>query len=176
MRNRRTSLLVAVALGASALGVYAAAENPSGSASAATYEQRHGLPDAELLATNNTAVITDPADPRLNDRLKDFARQVERIIDEGGGKAGGSELLDGVFAGEAGLTFERSRSFDVDRVSDDELHTIADTIRARFGQQSVLTFDRLPASDPAADAVELDVPGVSAQELRDGLLADLQAR
>ena len=58
--------------------------------------------DAEIFATNNTAVITDPADPRLNDRLKDFARQVERIIDEGGGKARGSELLDGVFAGDAG--------------------------------------------------------------------------
>src|ERR1041384_391298 len=90
--------------------------------------------DAEIFATNNTAVITDPADPRLNDRLKDFARQVERIVEEGGGKDRGSELLDGVFAGDAGLTFERSRSFDVDRVSDDELHTIADTIRARFGQ------------------------------------------
>jgi hypothetical protein len=24
-----------------------------------------GLPDAEIFATNNTAVITDPADPRL---------------------------------------------------------------------------------------------------------------
>ena len=42
--------------------------------------------DAEIFATNNTAVITDPADPRLQDRLKDFANQVERIIDEGGGK------------------------------------------------------------------------------------------
>lgn len=132
--------------------------------------------DAEIFATNNTAVITDPADPRLNDRLKDFARQVERIIDDGGGKARGSELLDGVFAGDAGLTFERSRSFDVDRVSDAELHTIADTIRARFGQQSVLTFDHLPADSPDVDAVLLDVPGVSASALRTGLLNDAEAR
>ena len=109
--------------------------------------------DAEIFATNNTAVITDPADPRLQDRLKGFANQVERIIDEGGGKARGSELLDGVFAGDAGLTFERSRVFDVDRVSEDELHTIADTIRARFGQQSVLTFDHLPAHSDDVDAV-----------------------
>ncbi len=103
--------------------------------------------DAEIFATNNTAVITDPADPRLNDRLKDFARQVERIIDDGGGAPRGSELLDGVFSFDGATTFERSREFDVDRVVRDELHTIADTIRARFGQQSVLTFDRLPAGD-----------------------------
>ena len=44
--------------------------------------------DAEIFATNNTAVITDPADPRLNDRLTDFARQVTRIISEGGGRPG----------------------------------------------------------------------------------------
>ncbi len=125
--------------------------------------------DAEIFATNNTAVITDPADPRLDDRLKDFARQVERIIDDGGGVPLGSELLDGVFAGDAGLTFERSRVFDVDRVSDDELHTIADTMRARFGQQSVLTFDHLPAGAEDVDAVQLEVPGVSAVALRNGL-------
>ncbi len=132
--------------------------------------------DAEIFATNNTAVITDPADPRLQDRLKGFANQVERIIDEGGGKPRGSELLDGVFAGDTGLTFERSRVFDVDRVSDDELHTIADTIRARFGQQSVLTFDHLPAHSDDVDAVLLDVPGVSASALRTGLANDAEAR
>lgn len=132
--------------------------------------------DAEIFATNNTAVITDPADPRLKDRLKAFAHQVERIIDDGGGVPRGSELLDGVFAGDAGLTFERSRVFDVDRVSDDELHAIADAIRARFDQQSVLTFDRLPADHPDVDAVQLQVPGVSASALRNGLLNDAEAR
>jgi hypothetical protein len=75
-----------------------------------------------------------------------------------------------------GTTFERSREFDVDRVSDDELHDIAETIRRRFLQQSVLTFDYLSANDPDANAIELEVPHVSAKALRDGLLADADAR
>ncbi len=128
--------------------------------------------DAEIFATNNTAVITDPADPRLKDPLIGFERQVELIIADGGGKPRGSELLDGVFASDEGTTFERSRRFDVNRVDDEELHTIANEIRERFDQRSVLTFDR--GGD--ADAVELEVPGVSAQALRDGLLADQEAR
>jgi len=134
--------------------------------------------DAEIFASNNTAVITDPADPRLDDPLVGFERDVSRIIENGGGLARGSQLLDGVFfsAEQNTTTLERSRVFDVDSVEEDELHTIADTIRGRFAQQSVLTFDRLPASDPRADAVRLDVPGVTAQDLRDGLLADVEAR
>jgi hypothetical protein len=136
------------------------------------------LPDAEIFATNNTAVITDPGDPRLQDPLTGFARQVERLVERGGGKPRGSELLDGVFfSSERGTTtFERSRVFDVDRVADDELHAIADSIRARFAQESVLTFDYLPAADAEADAIELEVPGVTAQALRAGLLADETAR
>ncbi len=51
--------------------------------------------DAEIFATDNTATITDPRDPRLDDHLKGFARRVERIIDDGGGRPRGSELLDG---------------------------------------------------------------------------------
>ena len=100
------------------------------------------------------------------------------MIEDGGGRVRGSDLLDGVFfSAEAGTTtFERSRVFAVGGVEPDELHTIADTIRARFGQQSVLTFDRLAASDPAVDAVELDVPSVTADELRTGLLDDPAAR
>src|SRR5262245_16627439 len=80
--------------------------------------------DAEIFATNNTAVITDPADPRLQDRLKGFERAVERIVDDGGARPRGSELLDGVFFNGETTTFERSRVFDVDRLDDDELHTI----------------------------------------------------
>ena len=137
-----------------------------------------GPPDAEIFATNNTAVITDPDDPRLDDKLKEFGRDVERIIEAGGGDARGSELLDGVFFSfdEGTTTFERSRRFDVDRVDDDELHTIADTIRDRHDQQSVLTFDHLPRHDDEVNAIELEVPGVTAQALRDGLLADATAR
>jgi Ca2+-binding RTX toxin-like protein len=126
--------------------------------------------DAEIFATNNTATITDPKDPRLKDRLEGFARRVTRIIEHGGGRARGSELLDGVFAGDE-LTFERSRRFDVDRVSDGELRDIAETIRRRFLQQSVLTFD--PHGE--IDAVELEVPGVSAKDLREGLQEDPDA-
>ena len=92
-------------------------------------------------------------------RSKGFARQVERIIADGGGRPRGSELLDGVFSFDRARRRSSARArFDVDRVSDDELHTIADTIRSRFGQQSVLTFDRLPAGDRDVDAIELDVP------------------
>ena len=43
---------------------------------------------------------------------------------------------------------------------------------AAFLQQSVLTFDHLQPSDPDADAIELEVPHVTAQALRNGLLAD----
>ena len=135
-------------------------------------------PDAEIFATNNTAVITDPADPRLDDPLKAFAREVERIVERGGGTPRDSQLLDGVFfSSDLGTTtFERSRAFDVDHVAEDELHGIADGIRARFQQQSVLTFDHLPRGDDEVDAIELEVPGVTAQALRDGLLADATAR
>lgn len=133
--------------------------------------------DAEIFATNNTAIITDPADPRLDDPLIEFEREASRLIAEGGGRVRGSDLLDGVFfsADSGTTTFERSRVFAVDSVEPDELHTIADTIRARFAQQSVLTFDRLPASDPRVDGVELDVPSVTADELRTGLLNDREA-
>ncbi len=134
------------------------------------------LPDAEIFATNNTAVITDPDDPRLRDKLTGFAHEVERIVQRGGGSPRGSRLLDGVFASAEATTFERSRRFDVDHVADDELHAIADKVRGRFGQQSVLTFDHLPRGDDEVDAIELEVPGVTAQALRDGLLADQAAR
>ena len=144
-------------------------------ASAAAHDR---LPDAEIFATNNTAVITDPGDPRLRDKLTGFAHEVERIVERGGGSPRGSELLDGVFfSSDLGTTtFERSRQFDVDDVADDELHAIADDVRGRFGQQSVLTFDHLPRGDDEVNAIELEVPGVTAQALRDGLLADQTAR
>jgi hypothetical protein len=134
--------------------------------------------DAQIFATNNARVITDPADPQLADPLNAFARQVERIVEQGGGDSRGSQLLDGVFfdSDRQTTTFERSREFDVERVDDEELHTIADTVRSRFSQSSVLTFDLLPPGDPEVNAVELEVPGVSAQALRDGLLADQEAR
>ena len=143
---------------------------------AAAHGQRP--PDAEIFATSNTALITDQKDPRLRARLHRFADRVERIVEDGGGTARGSELLDGVFFSSdlGGTTFERSRRFDVDHVDDDELHDIAETVRRRFLQQSVLTFDHLTPHDADADAILLEVPGVSARDLRDGLLADQEAR
>jgi RTX calcium-binding nonapeptide repeat (4 copies) len=96
---------------------------------------------------------------------------VERIIAEGGARPRGSELLDGVFFGDE-LTFERSRRFEVDRAGDDELHDIAETIRRRFLQQSVLTFD----PHGPINAVLLEIPGVSAEALQKGLTEDQEAR
>ena len=141
----------------------------------------HGtrLPDAEIFATNNTAVITDPADPRLSDPLRAFERKVERIVERGGGGvARGSQLLDGVFFSSdlQTTTFERSRDFDVDRVTRRELHDIAERVRQRFDQESVLTFDYPEHPWDPVDGVEVEVPGLDAQHLRDGLLADAEAR
>ena len=133
-----------------------------------------GAPDAEIFATNNTALITSQNDPRLDDRLYRFADRVEHIVRDGGGKPRGSELLDGVFF-DGSLTFERSRRFDVDHVSRGELNGIAETVRRRFLQGSVLTFDHLDRRDPDVDAIELDVPHVSAKALRDGLVKDPEA-
>ena len=88
-----------------------------------------------------------------------------------------SDLLDGVFfdSGSGETTFERSRRFRVARADPAELRAIAGRVAARFHQSAVLTFDDLRPGDPAADAVELEVPGVSADDLRAGLLADREA-
>lgn len=136
------------------------------------------LPDAEIFATNNTAVITDPDDPRLDDPLRIFEVQVDLAILRGGGIPRRSQLLDGVFYSSElqTTTFERSRDFDVDHVTPRELHDIAVRVRQRFDQQSVLTFDYPERPSDPVDAVEVEVPGVTAQALRDGLLADPEAR
>jgi hypothetical protein len=136
------------------------------------------LPDAEVFAANATEVITDPADPRLDARLAGFRQQVGRIIRRGGGRSGASELLDGVFFSSilGFATFQRSREFDVDSVTRRQLRAIADSLRRRFHQQSVLTFDYPERRSDAVDAVELEVPGVGTRRLRDGFAADQQAR
>src|ERR1700730_12664438 len=54
-------------------------------------------PRAEIFATSNTAIITDPRDPRLSDRLTGFEHQVDDIIDDGGADAGRATLVAGVF-------------------------------------------------------------------------------
>jgi hypothetical protein len=144
----------------------------------AAFARGHPLPDAEILASSTTAVITDPADPRLGARLVGFKQAVARIIRRGGGRPRGSQLVDGVFFSSIlGLaTFQRSRDFDVDGVTRRELRDIADTVRRRFSQQSVLTFDYRERRRDPVDAVELVVPGVTARRLREGFAANAEAR
>jgi hypothetical protein len=49
-------------------------------------------------------------------------------------------------------------------------------VRARFGQESVLTFDYPERATDLVDALEVEVPGLDAERLRNGLLADAEAR
>ncbi|CAM03417.1 probable membrane protein [Saccharopolyspora erythraea NRRL 2338] len=146
----------------------------AGTAQAAPAEE----PQALLFATSNTAVITDPGDPRLDTPLTEFARAVRGIIRDNGARDGRSELLDGVFwSGELQrATYERSRSFDVRETDPVELHHIADLVRKEFGQESVLTFEHLPRDSARTDAFLVEVPGVDVTDLHDGLATDPQAR
>src|SRR5262245_51409913 len=168
LRTRWPLLLAAAIATAAAAAPGAEAASPYGG----------GLPDAEIFATNNTALITDPSDSRLEKRLVRFDRHVKRIISRHGGQPLRSQLLDGVFFSEdlGTTTFERSREFDVDRVSRRELRNIAERVRRRFHQQSVLTFDYPERRNDPVDAVEVEVPGIDSQRLRGRLLADEEAR
>ncbi|MFD5826838.1 hypothetical protein [Lentzea sp. NPDC060358] len=135
------------------------------------------LPLPEIFATNNTAIITDPADPRLEDRLVRFDREVRGIVRANGGVTTRSTLLDGAFwsGDQQRLTFERSRRFDV-ALGEDGLRHAASAIAERFRQESVLTFRFLPANSPEVDAVKVEVDGITARQLRQGLLDDTVAR
>ncbi|MFE9424947.1 hypothetical protein ACFYNO_18455 [Kitasatospora sp. NPDC006697] len=135
-------------------------------------------PTGQLFATGNTAIITDPADPRLRTRLTRFEHEVRAIIAANGARPGGSTLLDGVFwsADLKQATYERSREFDVNRVSRDGLHHLADVVAKQYHQESVLTFPCLPRNAPQAGAVEIQAPGVDSTRLHDALLADPEAR
>lgn len=133
---------------------------------------------AQIFATNNTAIISDPDDPRLRTRLIRFERQVRETIRANGADPGRSTLLDGVFWSQSlgQATYERSREFDVTRVSPAGLHHIADVVRKTYHQKSVLTFVYLPKAAPRADAVEIEAPGADVRRLHDGLVADPDAR
>ena len=132
----------------------------------------HRLPTAEIFATNNTATITDPNDPRLRTHLIGFAAEVDTIIATHGAVPGCSTLLDGVFWSDdlKAATYERSREFDVDGVNTQSLHDLAEVIRKQFDQESVLTFQYLPQA--SADSVDVQVPGVTVQQLFNGLAAN----
>ncbi|MFD9405853.1 hypothetical protein ACFWBN_02350 [Streptomyces sp. NPDC059989] len=171
MRQQHLRVLVAV-------GVLALGSAGTGSAHASPASSPGCPAAAEIFATDNTAIITDPADPRLRTRLKRFEHDVREIIRTHGAKPGSSTLLDGVFWSEElkQTTYERSREFDVNRVGPEGLHHIADVIRKQYQQESVLTFRCLPRSSPDTDAVEIQAPGVSPTRLHDALLADPEAR
>ncbi|MDV9188715.1 hypothetical protein R6L23_10890 [Streptomyces sp. SR27] len=135
-------------------------------------------PAAEIFATDNTAIITDPDDPRLTTRLRHFDHEVRGIIRAHGARPGDSTLLDGVFWSDElkQTTYERSREFDVNRVGPERLRGIAGIIAKQYDQEAVLTFRCLPRTSPETDAVEIEVPGVKASDLRKGLVADPEAR
>jgi len=135
-------------------------------------------PDAEIFASSTTAIITDPDDPRLADRLVGFRREVKRIIRRGGAVARRTRLLDGMFFSPilGFTTFQRSREFDIARVSRPQLRDIAATIARRFRQQSVLTFDAAERRSDPVDAVEVEVRGIEAARLRFAFVADAEVR
>ncbi|MFF2517492.1 hypothetical protein [Streptomyces sp. NPDC058086] len=150
----------------------------AGAESAQAIPAARGCPAAEIFATDNTAIITDPADSRLKTRLTRFDHEVRKVIHADSARPGSSTLLDGVFwSGDLRkATCERSREFDVNQVGRDGLHHIADVIAKQYHQESVLTFRCLPRTSPDTDAVEIQAPGVSRTRLHEALLADAEAR
>lgn len=164
-------LRVLITVSALTLGVAGAGGTPASAAD-------HGCPAGEVFATNNTAIITDPADPRLRTRLTRFDHEVRGIIHANGARPGASELLDGIFwSGDLKqATYERSREFDINRVGRDGLHHIAGVIAKQYHQESVLTFRCLPRTSPETDAAEIQASGVSATRLHDALVANPEAR
>ncbi|MGW1771124.1 hypothetical protein [Streptomyces sp. NPDC002104] len=171
MRQRYLRALAAV-------GVLTLGSAGTGSAHASPASPGGCPSTAEIFATDNTAIITDPADPRLQNRLNRFGHEVRGVIRSHGAKPGSSTLLDGVFWSDElkRTTYERSREFEVDRVDPAGLHHIADVIRKQYHQESVLTFRCLSRSSPDTDAVEIQAPGVSPTRLHDALVADPEAR
>ncbi|MCC2278241.1 hypothetical protein LKL35_22870 [Streptomyces sp. ET3-23] len=166
--KRRFGILVTVCVLASgAAGTGTAQAAPASAA-----------PQAEIFATSNTAVITDPADPRLKTRLGRFDREVRGVLHAQGARAGASRLLDGVFWSSdlKKATYERSREFDVNHVSAAGLHHIAGVLAKQYRQESVLTFRYLPRTAAGTNAVDIEAPGVDSRRLHDALVADPAVR
>jgi hypothetical protein len=133
---------------------------------------------AELFATDNTAVITDPNDPRLRDRLQLFELEADATIAHSGGFAMGSTLIDGAFWSDTlhQTTYERSREFHLCGLDDDGLRSAADQLCHQFGQESVLTFHYLPRDSAAATAAIVEVPNIDRVRFHDALVGDVPAR
>lgn len=135
-------------------------------------------PQGELFASNNTATITDPADARLQDPLDDFSVQVSAMTVQNLALPVRSTRVDGVYWSQDNdrMTYERSRAFELACVDGDDLYSIGEQVGLRFGQESVLTFEYLPAGDARVNAVAVEVPGVDRVRFHDVLLTDPAAR
>ncbi|WP_405493227.1 hypothetical protein [Nocardia sp. NBC_00511] len=131
-------------------------------------------PTADLFATDNTATITDPADPRLSDQLTLFELTVNATAVSELALPVGSELLDGVFwsSDSNATTYERSREFHLACTDTNNLFAVADDIRVRYHQESVLSFEFLPAGDPRANAVTVSARGIDRTRFHDALASD----
>ncbi|MTE17146.1 hypothetical protein GLP40_30965 [Nocardia sp. CT2-14] len=131
-------------------------------------------PTSELFATNNTATIADPADPRLGDRLSQFEIEVDATALTELALPVGSELLDGVFwSSDTGTsTYERFRQFQLACTDYKNLCWVADDLRVRYNQASVLTFEYLPGQDARANGFTVTVPGIDRARFHDALVAD----
>ena len=108
-------------------------------------EHQDACHPAELFATDNTAVITDPkmdSTGQLQDGLGLFEIQADVTIAQNGAAVTGSTLLDGVHWSNAlqQTTYERSREFHLCRPDELTLHTLAEALRRQFNQEAVLTF------------------------------------
>ncbi|MGW4356080.1 hypothetical protein ACWELJ_28735 [Nocardia sp. NPDC004582] len=130
-------------------------------------------PTGELFATTNTATITDPADPRLTDRLdllnldENFTALTELALPVD------SRVVDGVFwSAGTGLTYERSRQFQLACTDYKNLCWVADDLRGRYRQEAVLTFEYLPGEDTRADGFTVTVTGIDRTRFGAALAAD----
>ncbi|MGO4615396.1 hypothetical protein AB4305_13090 [Nocardia sp. 2YAB30] len=135
-------------------------------------------PTAELFATDNTETITDPADHRLRNRLEGFEVAVDAVAVRNVALPVGSTLVSGVFWSRERhhATYERSREFHLACVVGADLGRIAQQVRVRFGQESVLTFEHRAAGAPGVDAFTVEVADIDLRRFHDGLVADPLAR
>ncbi|MGW2664907.1 hypothetical protein ACWCW7_28475 [Nocardia tengchongensis] len=174
MTTARISAALAAALvtaGTVAIGPAAAPARAYGPASCVPGDPTR--PTGELFATTNTATITDPADPRLNDRLElleldeNFTALTELALPVA------SRLVDGIaWSADTGISYERSRQFQLGCTDYKNLCWVADDLRVRYSQGSVLTFEYLPGQDERADGFTVTVTGVDRIRFHDALAAD----
>jgi hypothetical protein len=129
---------------------------------------------AEMFATDNTAVITDPQDRRLRDPLTAFEFRVDADILRALALPLGSTRVEGVYWSDSAqqATYESSREFHITCIDGPGLHDLAGSLRTEFRQDSVLTFRPLPRAVAAADAMVAQVPGLTITRVHDALVAD----